>query len=448
MPKKSIAVVGGGISGLAAAAELARSGRFQVVLFEKSSRLGGLSGFYEWQDIACDRFYHVILSTDAHLRDYIREIGLGSELFWRRTRTGFFGEKRLVSLSSVPDYLKFPFLNPLEKLRLGAGILFAAHRVKPGMLDGLAAAQWLENTFGRKTFQKLWGPLLRSKLGDAAKAVPAAYIQAAIKRLYGARSLWKKHELMGHVRGGYRRILGAAREDLVRKGVSVLENAPVIEAGPENGGKAVDLRTASSRMRFDKILLAVPPPEALGILSPADVPGELHSAGRTGYLGIVCLLLVLRRRLSPFYMINLLDPGFPFTGVIESTNVISPGEMNGKHLVYLPKYLAPGDPLNDFPDEKIAGLFLERLQRIFPGLREDEILHLRVFRADYAQPVGPAEFRSSTEDCLKAYGNIFLLNKATGSHFVPNNNSAVQIAREAARKILAAMNAPTATGGN
>ena len=194
MGKKAIAVVGGGISGLAAASELAKPGSFRVVLFEKEARLGGLSGYHEWRDISFDRFYHVILSTDRHLLAYIREIGLDSGLFWRTTRTGFFAQSRLTSLSSVTDYLKFPFLKPMEKLRLGAGILFAAHLVKSGQLDGLTAPEWLEKTFGREVFLKIWNPLLRSKLGEAAGSAPAAFIQATIKRLYGARSVWKKRE--------------------------------------------------------------------------------------------------------------------------------------------------------------------------------------------------------------------------------------------------------------
>jgi protoporphyrinogen oxidase len=445
--KKAIAVVGGGISGLAAASELAKPGSFRVVLFEKEARLGGLSGYHEWRDISFDRFYHVILSTDRHLLAYIREVGLDSGLFWRTTRTGFFAQSRLTSLSSVTDYLKFPFLKPMEKLRLGAGILFAAHLVKSGQLDGLTAPEWLEKTFGREVFLKIWNPLLRSKLGEAAGSAPAAFIQATIKRLYGARSVWKKRELMGHVRGGYRGFIAAAEKQLSEKDVSVCKSSPVVEIGLDADGESLYLRTAASRQRFDKILLAVPPPQAARMVRMPESSSQLHSLERIDYLGIICVLLVLRRRLSPYYVINLLDSDLPFTGVIESTNVIPPEEVGGKHLVYLPKYMSSGNPLYNRPDEEIIELFLEKFRKIFPDLREDDILHCQVSRGKYAQPLGFAERSASSRYFLKIGDHIYLPKKSSESYWVPNNNSAVFSAQETAQKILAELSASNRKDG-
>ncbi|MCX6577063.1 MAG: FAD-dependent oxidoreductase, partial [Candidatus Aminicenantes bacterium] len=57
---ESIAVVGGGIAGIAGALELAKSGTSRVTIFEKAGQLGGLNSPYRWQDLICDRFYHVL----------------------------------------------------------------------------------------------------------------------------------------------------------------------------------------------------------------------------------------------------------------------------------------------------------------------------------------------------------------------------------------------------
>ena len=53
----SIAIIGGGISGITAAYELARSGKFQVTVFEKENHLGGLSSYYKWDNFVFDKFY-------------------------------------------------------------------------------------------------------------------------------------------------------------------------------------------------------------------------------------------------------------------------------------------------------------------------------------------------------------------------------------------------------
>lgn len=73
-PKETIAVVGGGMTGIAAALGLAQSGRFAVTLLEKQDRIGGLSGYFQWQDVIWDRFYHVMLSTDTVMLDFIQEL--------------------------------------------------------------------------------------------------------------------------------------------------------------------------------------------------------------------------------------------------------------------------------------------------------------------------------------------------------------------------------------
>ena len=63
------------------------------------------------------------------------------------------------------------------------------------------------------------------------------------------------------------------------------------------------------------------------------------------YLGVVCVLLVLSKKLSPYYVINLLDKDLPFTGIVEVTNVVDSTDFDGRHLVYLPKYFAPSDSI-------------------------------------------------------------------------------------------------------
>jgi len=200
--KETIAIVGGGMTGISAALELARSGRFDVTLFEKQDRLGGLSGYFEWEDVTWDRFYHVILSTDTVMLDFLKELGLESELFWQATKSGFYGDGRLVSMSSTLDFIRFPFMSLWQKFRLGLGILYSARIKDPAKLDRIYVREWLTRVFGRRVYENIWDPLLRSKLGDARERTSAAFIWATINRLYGARSSDNKQEKMGHVHGG------------------------------------------------------------------------------------------------------------------------------------------------------------------------------------------------------------------------------------------------------
>ena len=227
--RESLAIVGGGMTGIAAALELAKSGKFLITLFEKNENLGGLSSYFQWREMIWDRFYHVILSTDTEMLKFISELGLQDELFWRDTKSGFYGEGKLVSLSSLLDFLKFPFMSPWQKFRMGLGILYSSSIKDPSKLDKIYIRQWLTKVFGRRVYEKIWEPLLRSKLGGAKERTSAAFIWATINRLYGARSSGTKQEKMGHVKGGYYRILKSAEEKLIELGVKVLTNSPVLK---------------------------------------------------------------------------------------------------------------------------------------------------------------------------------------------------------------------------
>ena len=87
------------------------------------------------------------------------------------------------------------------------------------------------------------------------------------------------------------------------------------------------------------------------------------------YMGIVCASLVLRRPLAPYYLTYITDPDTPFTAVVEMTSFVDPAEVGGHHLVYLPKYVAPDDPLFEASDEEVRASFLPYLRRMYPSLR-------------------------------------------------------------------------------
>ncbi|MGA2381445.1 MAG: FAD-dependent oxidoreductase, partial [Spirochaetia bacterium] len=118
-----IAVVGGGMMGIVTAMELVERSQARVTIFEKDRRLGGLSSPYTWNGLTCDRFYHVVLSTDSLLLGFLRSIGLDGEVYWRESKSGFYDDGRLVSMSSLGDFIAFPFLTLWQKFRLGLGIV-------------------------------------------------------------------------------------------------------------------------------------------------------------------------------------------------------------------------------------------------------------------------------------------------------------------------------------
>jgi protoporphyrinogen oxidase len=433
--RPSIAIIGGGMTGIAAALELAKGGLFQITLFEKERRLGGLNSSYQWQGLVCDRFYHVVLPIDNLMIDLIRQLGLEHRVHWRDAKSGFYGNGRLVSFSSTSDFIRFPFLSHWQKFRLGLGI-FASSRIKdPGSLESLDLPRWMTQVFGLKVYKNFWEPLVRSKLGEAAPRTTAALMGATIKRLYGARSGARHKEKMGIIEGGALALQGAAEKKLNELGVDVRPGTPVGKILSQ--GKEIVLQISSGRRTFDKVLLTIPNPEILKIIQNADASMSWRRMLRTEYLGVICVLLLLKRSLSPYYVINLLDKSLPFTGIIESTNILSPESFGGRHLIYLPKYTTQADPLAKVSDGQIIDRFIDHLKKIFPHLKDEDILHSRLVRENYVQPIRPPLPAGHPLGFRTPLPGVFLANSSLIKNTTLNNNAALQIAKEVAALIAA-----------
>ena len=432
---ESIAVVGGGIAGIAGALELAKNGTSRVTIFERAGQLGGLNSAYQWQDLICDRFYHVLLPSDRFTIEFLRQLGLTDRLRFAAAKSGFYGRGKLVSFSSAKDFFKFPFLSLGQKFRLGLGILYSSRIETLEKLDRFSVPQWMRRVFGQKVYDHFWEPLVRGKLGDAAERTSAAFLGATIKRLYGARSGARLGECMGTIVGGTYALQGAAEKRLSELAVELRTGTPVERLSYQDG--KIMLQSPADRRPFDKVLLTVPNPEILKIIQDVHVSAAWTGIIQTEYLGIICALLILNRSLSPYYVINVLDKNLPFTGIVESTNIIPEGTFGGRHLVYLPKYVTQDDPLIKTPDHRIKEDFIESLRKIFPGLRNEDILHSQVFRENCVQPIHRPRTAEARPSCRSLLPGVYLANASLIPNSTLNNNAVLEAAQEAARMMAA-----------
>src|SRR5581483_4004234 len=161
-------VVGGGILGMTLALRLAQQGK-SVTLMESAPSLGGLASAWNLGDVTWDRHYHVTLGSDSYTRSLFRELGLEHEMQWKQTRTGFYVDSNLYSMSNTLEFLQFPPLRFIDKLRLGANILYASKVKNWKKLEKISAIEWLQRWSGRKTVEAIWAPLLRAKLGRTTR---------------------------------------------------------------------------------------------------------------------------------------------------------------------------------------------------------------------------------------------------------------------------------------
>ena len=213
---KNIAIIGSGFLGLTLALRLSEAGN-RVTVYESAPEIGGLASAWQIGDVVWDKHYHVTLLSDAFTRKIVEEIGLADEFEWVETKTGFYTDGKLVSMSNTLEFLQFPPLDLISKFRLGATIFYASRVKDWKALEKISVEDWLTKLSGKRTFEKMWKPLLKAKLGEAYKETSAAFIWATIQRMYAARNSGLKKEMFGYVRGGYARVLEKFGELFKRK---------------------------------------------------------------------------------------------------------------------------------------------------------------------------------------------------------------------------------------
>lgn len=421
-----IAIIGGGILGMTLAKRLQARGA-QITILEGAARSGGLAapagiGRFTW-----DRFYHVILRADSHLLKLLHELGLDDRLRWGSTRTGFYVEGKLYSLSSSLDFALFPALSPIDKLRLAATVLHASRITNWRPLENILAVDWLRRWSGRKTVERIWLPLLRAKLGANAEQASAAFIWAIIARLYGARRSPMKRESFGYVDGGYATILARFETVLAAAGVESRYGARVTRVSGADDGARVELE-GGEILRFDAAILTVPCGQLVR-LCPQLSQGEQQRLRAVTYQGIVCAALLLKEPLAGYYVTNITDEWVPFTAVVEMTSLVDRRVFGGHTLVYLPRYLTQDDPQWHRDDAAIQEEFVAALQRMYPHFRPDHVVACQVSRVREMLAVSTIGYSSRlVPPVATSIPNVYLVNSAQIVNGTLNVNETVGLA--------------------
>jgi protoporphyrinogen oxidase len=404
-----VVIVGAGFTGLAAAFEVARTGR-KVTVLEKEPAVGGLASGFQVGPHTLERFYHHWFTNDVHVMGLIRDIGQESNVVFRPTRTGLYYANTIFRLSSPLDVLKFSAMRFIDRLRLGL-LVFQVRAIKDWRsIEHLTAREWLTGLAGPEVFRVVWEPLLTGKFGPYADKVGAVWFWKKLALRGGSRARGGK-EVLAYYRGGFAALAEALRAELEQLGVEVRTDTAV--TGLEVvGGRCTAVRTADSRIPASAVLLTQALPEAADLIEPHVKPDEVGRLRRIAYLANICLVLELDRSLSETYWLNVNDPTFPFVGVIEHTNFEPPSSYGGRHIVYLSKYLPETEPLYRLPDDAVLDFALPHLQRMFPDFQREWVRAHHVWRARYAQPIAEPHYSRLIPPEQTSIDNVLLSSMA------------------------------------
>ena len=436
-----IAIIGGGVAGLAAAYELAGAGSAQVHVFENGPELGGLaSGFKgraSW-DWPLEKFYHHLFTNDDAILRLTEEIGAGDLLEIHRPSTVMHFQGANYPLDTPGRLLRFPHLSLPQKLRMGLVLAYLKYHPRPPWraFDGLLADEWLARRMGETAYGKLWRPMLEGKFGPHFQDVNLAWFWARV---------YKRTPRLGYYRGGFQafvdRLGAAARE----RGVTVETSAPVRAVTPlpeggfrvESGEKKKDGGAPPDSDRFD-VVLATVSPGLMQRLAPELPAGYLSKLGALRHMGAVVMTVALDRPLlKDTYWVNVPKAeGLPFLVLVEHTNMIDPGRYGGDHLLYLGDYLEPSHRYFTMSQEELLAEFLPALPRFNRAFRPEWVTGAWLHRASYAQPVPVRGYAALIPELRTPLRGLYFASMSQVYPWDRGTNYAVEIGQRAARMIL------------
>ncbi|MFB9689023.1 NAD(P)/FAD-dependent oxidoreductase [Amycolatopsis plumensis] len=412
-----VAVIGGGICGLATAHRLARRGT-RVTLLESSDQLGGLGTFFAHEDQWVERFYHCIMPSDVSLLALLGELGLRDAVQWRETTMGMVVDGRHHGFNSALDLLRFSPLRLHDRVRFGVVSLLLRRLGQGRDLDTLRTEDWLRRLYGDVVWEQLFAPMFGSKFGPSFGDVPALYLW---QRLGRERNVATR----GYPDGGYKTIIDALRASIERAGGTVRTETPVRRLH-STGGRSVLTLTGGEVLDADHVVSTVPLPllrriadDALATRLPdTDLP----------YQGVVTGVFFLRQPVTEHYWTPVLHSGTEFDGVVSMSALA--GTTGGRHLVYVMHYTDRDSQLYLDDDAAIAARWSVQLRGLYPALADGDIEDVRVFKAPFVEPVYPLGYLAARPP-VTVDGTGLLL--ATTAHVYPDVtswNSSVRLAND------------------
>jgi squalene-associated FAD-dependent desaturase len=188
-----VAIVGGGLAGLAAGCALAESG-LKVTLFEKRPYLGGRASSYQHPGTGevVDNCQHVLLGCCTNLLEFYQRIGAENKIRWyeRMTFLEPGGRASVIEpsglpapLHTAPSFLKAPCLGLQDKVSIAAG-LAALTPIMPRD-TGESFLQWLRRRGQtERAIDRFWKTVLVSALNEELDQISIPYAAQVMRESF------------------------------------------------------------------------------------------------------------------------------------------------------------------------------------------------------------------------------------------------------------------------
>jgi protoporphyrinogen oxidase len=413
-----VAVIGGGVAGMAAAYRLLQAGH-RVALYEASPFLGGLVRTFDTGGDRLESFYHHLFSTDTTIVRLIEELGLGEKLTWRDSKVGFYHGGKLYNFVTPVDLLRFGPVPPLDRVRMGLAALYLRRQKDGSRYESITAAEWVKRHMGAGAYRAVWGPLLRGKFGDFHDQLAMVWLWNKIYLRFASRTGGPtQREQLGYLLGSFGVYIKELELRLRQSELAEIHTGVQVRQVLVDDARARGLLLASGETIEADAVIACMPAHVFARLAPQLPQDYVDKLTDTQWLSAMCYVMALNQPLSPIYWLNISDDEIPFIAAIEHTNFIEKERYGGRHIVYLSNYLAPDHRYLSMEIDEVEREYLPHLTKINPSFSPDWIQDRWLFKGPYAQPVVTIGYKERIPEHRTPVPGLYL---ATMSQIYPED---------------------------
>jgi protoporphyrinogen oxidase len=199
-------------------------------------------------------------------------------------------------------------------------------------------------------------------------------------------------------------------------------------------GAVRGLRINGSDIEADIVVSTVPLPRLAAML-PCEAASYREQLLGIQFIGVVCIMLGLRRPLTDSFWINVDDARVPFNGIIEYGNLDDTSPV-GTHLAYIPMYVDSASDRYRASDEELSAECVEALEVLSPGFQRDSVEECRVFRHPHAQAICPPGFSDRTPDISSPVSGLYITDSTQLYPEDRNRSGMIRLAGTAAQLVI------------
>ena len=350
-----IAIIGGGLTGLTAAYLLSK--KHDVILFEKEDYLGGMASSYliEWdgKKYPITKTYHHILDGDITTLDFIKKFGLKKKFHRKKVKQGFIYNNKILGFSTPLEILRFP--TPfIDKIKLAKFILFDLKQNNWEKLNNINAKEWITKKAGNKNFNVFFKKLIENKFHDSPENITASWVGTRLVK--ESSSFLKK---FGWLEGGVIQIINGFVDNIKKNNGKIILNAEVSSIKIKDKKVIYNKDGSKKEFKFDIVVSTIAPEIFLNIIDqiPDNIKKQL---GEIKYLSCICATIGLRKKLTDYYWLNVLDEGLPFSVVFNHTALYEDASPKNKSVFYITTYLMKDEKLWNLSEEEIKNTYIRK----------------------------------------------------------------------------------------